>query len=98
MCERHEVRAVLGLFNACCLLSFRNGVSRTFGRNAANWFTVFQAGQFHIMYYASRTLPNFFAFGLSGLVIGLIYQEMLSSNSYPGPAGSSPRPSESPYC
>jgi alpha-1,6-mannosyltransferase len=62
---RHEVRAVLGLFNAFCLLSFRNGVLRTFGRNAANWYTIFQAGQFHMMYYASRTLPNFFAFGLS---------------------------------
>ena len=65
MWERHEVRAVLGLFNASCLLSFREGVSKTFGRNAANWFTVFQAGQFHMMYYASRTLPNFFAFGIS---------------------------------
>lgn len=77
MSESHEVRAVLGLFNAFCLLSFRNGVARTFGRNAANWFTIFQAGQFHIMYYASRTLPNFFAFGLSTFVIGLLNQEML---------------------
>lgn len=83
---RHEVRAVLGLSNAFCLLSFRNGVSRTFGRNAANWFTVFQAGQFHMMYYASRTLPNFFAFGLSGFVIGLINEKMLRRNSYLSPA------------
>lgn len=62
---RCVVRAVLGLFNAFCLLSFRNGVLDAFGRNAANWFVVFQAGQFHLMYYASRTLPNFLAFGLS---------------------------------
>jgi len=60
-----EVRAILGLFNAFCILSFRNGVAKTFGRNAANWFVVLQASQFHTMYYASRTLPNFFAFGLS---------------------------------
>jgi len=55
----------LGIFNAFCLLHLRNGVARTFGRVTANWYVVFQASQFHIMYYASRTLPNFFAFGLS---------------------------------
>ena len=59
------MRAVLGLFNAFCLLFFRNCVHRTLGQTAARWFCVFQAGQFHIMYYASRTLPNFFAFGFS---------------------------------
>ncbi|KAL2041344.1 hypothetical protein N7G274_005726 [Stereocaulon virgatum] len=57
------VRAVLGLFNAFCMIQFRDGVAKSFGRNAANWYTVFQASQFHMMYYASRTLPNFFAFG-----------------------------------
>lgn len=71
MCKMHEVRAMLGYFNASCLALFRDGVEQTFGRNAANWFTIFQAGQFHIMYYASRTLPNFFAFGLSTFVIGI---------------------------
>ena len=59
------VRAILGLFNAFCILSFRNGVAKTFGRTAANWFVILQATQFHMMYYASRPLPNFFAFGLS---------------------------------
>ena len=60
----HAVRGILGLFNAFCILYFRNGVAKTFGRVAANWYILFQASQFHIMYYASRTLPNFFAFGL----------------------------------
>lgn len=87
---RHEVRAVLGLFNAFCLLSFRNGVSRTFGRNAANWFTVFQAGQFHMMYYASRTLPNFFAFGFSRSVIRFLEEKTLRRDSDSGPAWSPP--------
>ena len=58
------VRAVLGLFNAYCMICFRDGVAKAFGRNAANWYAVFQASQFHMMYYASRTLPNSFAFGL----------------------------------
>ncbi|MCJ1265472.1 dolichyl-P-Man:Man(7)GlcNAc(2)-PP-dolichol alpha-1,6-mannosyltransferase [Lobaria immixta] len=63
------VRAVLGIFNAFCILSFRNRVSKLWGRTAANWFVVFQAGQFHMMYYASRTLPNFFAFGFTTLAL-----------------------------
>lgn len=59
------VRAILGLFNAFCILSFRNGIAKAFGRTAANWYVVLQASQFHVMYYASRTLPNIYAFGLS---------------------------------
>ena len=62
---RYTVRSVLGLYNAFCMISFRHGVQRTFGRNAANWYTLFQASQFHMMYYSSRTLPNFLALGLS---------------------------------
>ena len=63
------VRAVLGIFNAICLLWFRSGVVDAFGREAANWFVVFTASQFHLMYYASRTLPNFFAFGLTTIAL-----------------------------
>jgi len=63
------VRAVLGLFNACCLIYFRNGVAKAFGKNAARWYALFQASQFHVMYYASRTLPNFFAFGLTTIAL-----------------------------
>ena len=59
------VRAILGLFNTFCILSFRNGVARAFGRSAANWYVLLQASQFHMMYYVSRPLSNFFAFGLS---------------------------------
>ncbi|KAL8938747.1 MAG: hypothetical protein Q9216_003734 [Gyalolechia sp. 2 TL-2023] len=58
------VRAVLGLWNAMCLLYYRNSVAKAFGRGTANWFALFQASGFHLIYYASRTLPNFFAFGL----------------------------------
>jgi len=59
------VRAILGLYNAFSILAFRNGVERAFGRHTANWYLILQATQFHIIYYASRTLPNMFAFGMS---------------------------------
>jgi alpha-1,6-mannosyltransferase len=59
------VRAVLGLFNAFALLRYKNGVDKAFGKAAGRWYILLQASQFHVIYYASRTLPNMFAFGLS---------------------------------
>ncbi|KAI9828680.1 MAG: dolichyl-P-Man:Man(7)GlcNAc(2)-PP-dolichol alpha-1,6-mannosyltransferase [Thelocarpon impressellum] len=63
------VRGVLGLFNALMLLSYRSGLAKAFGRGVGNWFMVLLAGQFHVIYYASRTLPNMFAFGLSTIAL-----------------------------
>jgi alpha-1,6-mannosyltransferase len=59
------VRAVLGLFNAYALLRYKDGVEKAFGKAAGRWYVLLQASQFHVIYYASRTLPNMFAFGLS---------------------------------
>jgi alpha-1,6-mannosyltransferase len=59
------VRAVLGLLNSYALLSFKDGLTRAYGRNVGIWYFWLQASQFHVIYYASRTLPNMFAFGLS---------------------------------
>lgn len=67
------VRAILGLYNAFSILAFRNGVERAFGRHTANWYLILQATQFHIIYYASRTLPNMFAFGMSITIQVLLY-------------------------
>ncbi|KAF2099301.1 alpha-1,6-mannosyltransferase subunit Ecm39 [Rhizodiscina lignyota] len=63
------VRAILGLFNAGALLSLRNAVARTFGPSASKWYVLFQASQFHIIYYASRTLPNMYAFGMTTIAM-----------------------------
>ncbi|KAL9595878.1 MAG: hypothetical protein Q9219_006183 [cf. Caloplaca sp. 3 TL-2023] len=73
------VRAVLGLWNASCLLYYRNGVANAFGRSVANWFVLFQASGFHIMYYASRALPNFFAFGLVNVALARLLPRTKSS-------------------
>lgn len=58
------VRALLGLINAVALVRFRYAVQTAYGRNAARWYLAFQATQFHVMYYASRTLPNMFALAI----------------------------------
>ncbi|MCJ1402594.1 dolichyl-P-Man:Man(7)GlcNAc(2)-PP-dolichol alpha-1,6-mannosyltransferase [Xylographa trunciseda] len=67
--KRSLVRAILGLYNAFSILVFRNGIAHAFGSETANWYILFQASQFHITYYASRTLPNFFAFGISTIAL-----------------------------
>lgn len=59
------VRAVLGCFNAVCLVVFGRAVSEAFGKGAARWWVVLSVSQFHVVFYLSRTLPNMFAFGLS---------------------------------
>ena len=76
-CERTSltaviVRAVLGIFNAFSMLAYRNAVAGAFGRTTANWYLLFQASQFHIIFYASRTLPNFVPFGLSAFAVPLL--------------------------
>ncbi|KAJ4989259.1 Alg9-like mannosyltransferase [Stagonosporopsis vannaccii] len=63
------VRGILGLCNAFALVAFGRAVQRTFGTTAGIWFALFQASQFHVIYYASRTLPNMFAFVLSNFAL-----------------------------
>jgi len=60
-----HVRAVLGGMNATAMAIFARAVERAYGPIAATWYVVLQASQFHLWYYASRTLPNMFAFFLS---------------------------------
>ncbi|KAL7896338.1 glycosyltransferase family 22 protein [Trichoderma sp. SZMC 28014] len=61
------VRAVLGGFNAVCLVVFGAAVREAFGKGAARWWVVLSVTQFHVVFYLSRTLPNMFAFGLTTL-------------------------------
>ncbi|OOF95643.1 glycosyltransferase family 22 protein [Aspergillus carbonarius ITEM 5010] len=75
-------RAILGLFNAASLLSFASGLRRTAGTTTAIWYLLFQASQFHVLYYASRTLSNMFAFGLTTLALRYLLPEPVSPQTY----------------
>ncbi|KAI8918498.1 alpha-1,6-mannosyltransferase subunit [Powellomyces hirtus] len=58
---QYVVRGVLGTAVAASLAGVRRAVWREFGKGAADWFGVFTVVQFHLMFWASRTLPNMFA-------------------------------------
>ncbi|KAK5229809.1 Dol-P-Man:Man(7)GlcNAc(2)-PP-Dol alpha-1,6-mannosyltransferase [Exophiala xenobiotica] len=63
------VRGFLGLFNGLALVGYASGLLRAYGIVTAIWYTMLQASQFHILYYASRTLPNMFAFGTTTIAL-----------------------------
>ncbi|KAF2622760.1 glycosyltransferase family 22 protein [Macroventuria anomochaeta] len=63
------VRGLLGLCNAFSLIAFGRSVQKAFGTTAGIWYALFQASQFHVIYYASRTLPNMFAFVFSNFAL-----------------------------
>ncbi|KAI5239250.1 hypothetical protein E4T42_08753 [Aureobasidium subglaciale] len=62
-------RGVLGLINAAALAHFRRAIDTAFGNVAGRWYIILQASQFHVMFYASRTLPNMFAFSITILAL-----------------------------
>ncbi|CCC09409.1 hypothetical protein SMACR_05174 [Sordaria macrospora] len=66
------VRGMLGLANAAALIFFARNFRRAYGRPAARWYLLLQASQFHVIFYASRTLPNMFAFGLTTTATALL--------------------------
>jgi alpha-1,6-mannosyltransferase len=75
-------RAILGLANALALLSLRSAVDTAYGKIAGRWFVLFQASQFHVMFYASRTLPNMFAFTATTVALrSLVLAKSVASKS-----------------
>lgn len=66
-------RVVLGLLSSASLLYISRQVRKRHGLTAQRLYLLLSVTQFHLMYYASRTLPNFMAlpFGQSshGLVM-----------------------------
>lgn len=65
-------RGALGIINAICFMMLRHSIADfftlsrypTLGTTIASFFAAFQFSQFHMIYYASRTLPNMIAMPL----------------------------------
>ncbi|KAL2005623.1 hypothetical protein VTN00DRAFT_10116 [Thermoascus crustaceus] len=72
----------LGLFNGYSLLSYAEGLQRAFGTTTSTWYILFLASQFHVIYYATRTLSNMFAFGITTLALRYLLPEPVAAEKY----------------
>lgn len=58
----HAARGLLGLANGSALIFLRKAVAKAFGPLAGTCYMMLCCCQFHLIFYASRPLPNMLAF------------------------------------
>ncbi|KAI5480832.1 alpha-1,6-mannosyltransferase, glycosyltransferase family 22 protein [Pseudohyphozyma bogoriensis] len=66
------IRTTLALLTSFSLLFLARRAKSAFNKPIANLFLVFTFTQFHVLYYASRTLPNMLAFPFVQIALGLL--------------------------
>ncbi|BGP27898.1 alpha-1,6-mannosyltransferase, glycosyltransferase family 22 protein [Rhodotorula toruloides] len=78
------VRLTLAAVNALALALFSRRVRATYGAKVAKYFLLLASTQFHVPFWAGRTLPNMLAFPLVQVALALlITPPVLSSVSKP---------------
>ncbi|DBA04867.1 TPA: hypothetical protein N0F65_006869 [Lagenidium giganteum] len=68
---QYATRWVLGMLGVAALLMLKRRIVTHFDKDAANFFVLINACQFHIIFYLGRTLPNVYALVL--VVIAVAY-------------------------
>ena len=61
LCSQYLSRLVLGSLSYYSIIYFQDSISAKFSKRAGNLTIMLLALQFHVPFYASRTLPNTFA-------------------------------------
>ena len=72
---RYAARAVLGAATSLSFVGVQRAVSDKLGRGAGLCFAVLLCSQFHLLYYASRFLPNTFALIASNLSLAALVRD-----------------------
>ena len=65
------MRMVLGLLSTFSLHRFHSVIGKNFGNDVSVYASVLALAQFHLAFYASRPLPNIFAFVLTTFALSL---------------------------
>ena len=60
-----SVRCILAMIVLNSLQTFRSAIRHKYGPQTAFWHLIITTCQFHIMFYASRPLPNIFALAVT---------------------------------
>lgn len=70
----HAARSILGLISATSLLLVAQRLRARYGSAVFRFYILLSTTQFHTIFYASRTLPNFLALPLVNVVLALLLQ------------------------